>query len=288
MIQNCIPKNLEACNACFDNMPMAFTIIQVLVDENGQPVDFVFRYANKALADLEGVNLEALLGRSFYAEIFPETNDRYWLRPYYAAAYEGKTDELHQFSVEIGKYLKIICYPWNDEGCCACILEDETELVNANKQLEYMANYDISTKVGNKNRYMEFCVNFCGENTGVLFVDVNELKITNDKYGHRAGDFLIKLAVDKVTATAASYTYAPFRIGGDEFVFVFCSVEKDKFQKLATDVYEAMHNDDIGHMPSILAAVGSSWSEQCTNLRKLVKQADADMYLVKRRDRNFS
>ena len=46
-------KNYDEVKRYFDHMPVAFTIIEVGLNDKGQPVDFVFRYANPSLAELE-------------------------------------------------------------------------------------------------------------------------------------------------------------------------------------------------------------------------------------------
>ena len=60
----------QALEASFGSMPVAFTVIKVIQDENGHTVDLKFRYLNQAFADLYGRVKEDLLGACFY-ELFP-------------------------------------------------------------------------------------------------------------------------------------------------------------------------------------------------------------------------
>ena len=55
----------------FDNSPLAFCVIRVDLDENGEPVDWTFLYCNEALAEIEGRPQNELLGHRFY-EMFPK------------------------------------------------------------------------------------------------------------------------------------------------------------------------------------------------------------------------
>ena len=55
---------------CFDIMPIAFADIEMIFDEERQAIDWIFRYGNEALAIIEGVSLEKMIGRTFRS-IFP-------------------------------------------------------------------------------------------------------------------------------------------------------------------------------------------------------------------------
>ena len=109
---------------CFDNIPVAFTDIEIMFDEDSQAVDWIFRYGNEALAELENYPLEKLIGRSF-GSIF-KNMDRKWLRSYERAVLYGETIELIDYSPEIDKYLRIICFP-TFKGHCGCMLFDISE-----------------------------------------------------------------------------------------------------------------------------------------------------------------
>ena len=119
-----VPKSLEeyrAWYAGFDTMPFAFADIEMVFDEERRAVDWIFRYGNPALARLEKVPLEALIGQSFRG-IFRNMNNK-WLSTYERAALYGETLETMDFSPEIDTYLKVICFP-TFRGHCGVILFD--------------------------------------------------------------------------------------------------------------------------------------------------------------------
>lgn len=109
---------------CFDTIPIAFTDIEMIFDEGRQAVDWVFRYANEALAHVEGVELDKIIGNTFRS-IFPNMDSK-WLRNYEQAVLYGETLEIMDYSPEIDKYLRIICFP-TFKGHCGCLLFDITE-----------------------------------------------------------------------------------------------------------------------------------------------------------------
>ena len=106
---------------CFDNIPVAFTDIEIMFNEDSQAVDWVFRYGNEALAELENYPLEKLIGSTF-GSIF-KNMDRKWLKSYERAVLYGETLELIDYSPEIDKSLRIICFP-TFKGHCGCMLFD--------------------------------------------------------------------------------------------------------------------------------------------------------------------
>ena len=105
----------------FDALPFAFTDIEMVFDEEKHAVDWIFRYGNPALAKLEKLPLEQLIGSSFHS-LFPNMDSK-WLRSYEQATLYGETLEIIDYSPEIDTYLKVICFP-TFEGHCGCILFD--------------------------------------------------------------------------------------------------------------------------------------------------------------------
>lgn len=109
---------LEKCSI-LDDMPVAYCIIELVFDENGGGVDFIFRYCNKQMAVVEGVPVEDMVNHSFY-EVF-KNGDKKWLVAYADVALNGGHRTLHDYSPEIGKTLTIHCYQ-PEPGYCSCVL----------------------------------------------------------------------------------------------------------------------------------------------------------------------
>ena len=103
----------------FDNMPFAFTDIEMIFNEGKHAVDWIFRYGNEALSKLEKVPLNELIGNSF-GSIFKNMDSK-WLKSYERTALYNEIIELVDFSPEIDTYLKVICFP-TFKGHCGCIL----------------------------------------------------------------------------------------------------------------------------------------------------------------------
>ena len=105
----------------FEYLPIAFTDIEMVFNEESHAVDWIFRYANQELARLEKLSLNQLLGKSF-GSLFSNMDSK-WLRSYERSALYGEVLELMDYSPEIDTNLKVICFP-TFKGHCGCILID--------------------------------------------------------------------------------------------------------------------------------------------------------------------
>lgn len=109
----------------FDALPIAFADIEMVFDAENNAIDWIFCYGNHALATLEKVPLEQLVGHSF-SSIFPNMDPK-WLRTYERVALFGETLNIIDYSPEIETRLNIICFP-TYKGHCGCILLDIDKL----------------------------------------------------------------------------------------------------------------------------------------------------------------
>ena len=114
-------EEYRAHYASFEELPFAFADIEMVFDEQRHAVDWIFRYGNPALAKLEKLPLERLMGSSF-GSLFCNM-DAKWLRCYERAVLYGEALEIVDYSPEIDTWLKITCFP-TFRGHCGCILFD--------------------------------------------------------------------------------------------------------------------------------------------------------------------
>ena len=134
---------------------------------------------------------------------------------------------------------------------------------------------DRLTGVGNRHAYMEYLrtLEGCKHSLGIVFADINGLKIANDTYGHEYGDKMIKSAARILKSMRWEKI---FRIGGDEFV-VFCvGVSEKAFEaavKRLRGICEQNRNTTI--------SLGTVWLKESRNVEEKVAQADRLMYMDK-------
>lgn len=119
------PDEYRSYYASFEEMPFAFTDIEIVFDNERNAIDWIFRYGNKALAKLEKTPLEKLIGSKF-GDVFINMDPK-WIKCYERAALYGERLELMDYSPEIDTYLKVICFP-TFRGHCGCLLFDISEI----------------------------------------------------------------------------------------------------------------------------------------------------------------
>ena len=115
-----------------DNMPIAFCVIELIFNNDGHGIDFVFRYCNNEMAVIEGKTIEEMMNHSFFS-VFPNA-DKKWLVAYTDVAVNGSSRYIRDYSPEINKEIFVRCFQ-PLEGFCACLL---TPVDDLNKALPAM------------------------------------------------------------------------------------------------------------------------------------------------------
>ena len=127
----------------FDQLPFAFTDIEMVFDEEKRAVDWIFRYGNEALATLEKQPLDKMIGSSF-SSLFSNM-DAKWLHVYERATLYGETLEIMDYSPEIDTNLKIICFP-TFLGHCGCILFNADKMKSISEENHLVRLVEVSMK----------------------------------------------------------------------------------------------------------------------------------------------
>jgi diguanylate cyclase (GGDEF)-like protein len=106
-----------------------------------------------------------------------------------------------------------------------------------------------------------------------IYIDVNELHIRNNKYGHAAGDEMLIYIAN--TLKEVFFGHSIYRMGGDEFL-VFTKNTKQKHIKENIDTFiEQLKPKGYN------VAIGMSYRTQNTNCEEMVREAEIRMYEAK-------
>jgi diguanylate cyclase (GGDEF)-like protein/PAS domain S-box-containing protein len=122
----------------------------------------------------------------------------------------------------------------------------------------------------------------------VLFLDLDDFKLVNDRYGHARGDALLRdLALRLGRIVRPSDTAA--RLGGDEFAILMDGLERpDDAQSIAQRVSDALGYPFVidGEEVSISASIGIAVGDGLENGPELLKHADMAMYAAKQQGKD--
>ena len=144
-------------------------------------------------------------------------------------------------------------------------------------RLKIMASIDELTQVGNRNAMNERVDNLVKGCTlrpktmGVVFADLNGLKIINDERGHAAGDRLLSMAASFLNIAFGDYEI--YRAGGDEFVILCPEVSKEMLDKLVRQLHSLTEG-----ATDISFAIGTSYAEGAYDICQMLQIADEVMY----------
>ncbi len=134
---------------------------------------------------------------------------------------------------------------------------------------------DFENVIARLNRY--------AGSAAMIFVDVDGLKLINDRFGHSAGDAaLIKIAQMLVEGVRASDTVA--RLSGDEFIILLLDVDELGAWNTALRVVEATLASPLAidhHSIPLSIAVGVSMINAGDEPDDVISRADRAMYSIK-------
>jgi diguanylate cyclase (GGDEF)-like protein len=120
-------------------------------------------------------------------------------------------------------------------------------------------------------------------------IDVDNLKKMNDKYGHLAGDKLLKSVGDIIKHCIRENVDWPFRYGGDEFFVILTQVTRDQAISTSERVIESFNEKKLpltGLSIGLAQFVRSQDAKWTEDIDDLVKRSDMALYKAKQTGRN--
>ena len=165
------------------------------------------------------------------------------------------------------------------------IIQSNGEDVKRIAELTYRKETDIRTRLFNKNKYEEMVTEYYPgiENVAVIFWDMNNLKVTNDRYGHAEGDSLIE-KMSAVLYEQSDNRCRVYRVGGDEFLMIIDNPLPDETCDRVTAVKKRLAvTPSVGGL-TVSSAVGYAEGAG-KDILDIEKQADRMMYIDKERSK---
>ncbi len=160
-------------------------------------------------------------------------------------------------------------------------IENITVLKKAEEYLRYLGTHDVMTELYNRAFFEEILLDLevnRQDPIAVIVMDLNNLKPTNDRYGHQAGDKLIRRMAEVLKASVGEDDWTA-RIGGDEFIIILPNEGMDAAEELIDRIQSlVVMNNKYYREPELSISLGAAVSEPGLSLEKVISLADNEMY----------
>jgi len=139
------------------------------------------------------------------------------------------------------------------------VFRDFTDKKEKHDRILYLSYHDQLTGLYNRRFFEEEQIRLDTERNYPLtlaMLDVNGLKLTNDAFGHIAGDSLLKIVADVLTRECRADDIIA-RIGGDEFVILLPQTPDVETEKIVKRIYSAIQGESTG---KTIISVSIGWA----------------------------
>lgn len=158
-----------------------------------------------------------------------------------------------------------------------------------------LSKYDSLTKLYNRYYFEELFEHVkaralrYNEGFNVVVFDINDLKIINDNFGHVSGDLVLQFFARNASQIIRKSDILA-RYGGDEFVGIFLNSNKYLMQKRLDEYLFYLENNfiniDNNKIKCSFSYGISTFLDDGTNIKDLIKAADRRMYEFKNKYKN--
>lgn len=179
------------------------------------------------------------------------------------------------------------------------VFADITKLKASETELEFLAHHDPLTKLPNRMLLMSRLQHSLdtakrkqdnGQSIAILMLDLDRFKDVNDSFGHSAGDELLQMVADRLSARLRE-SDTICRLGGDEFVILLEDmVHPESAARIAEDIIATLNHAwqlSTGHEVRIGVSIGIAlFPEHGLTAAELMQHADTALYKAKGEGRN--
>jgi diguanylate cyclase (GGDEF)-like protein len=116
----------------------------------------------------------------------------------------------------------------------------------------------------------------------LCFVDIDDFKKINDRYGHPSGDRVLSQIASRLRQGGEA-----FRLGGDEFALLFVDHDEGMALTAANSIVERIATVDLDHIGNVTISAGlATFPMQGNGRDELIRLADSALYWAKEHGKN--
>jgi diguanylate cyclase (GGDEF)-like protein/PAS domain S-box-containing protein len=160
------------------------------------------------------------------------------------------------------------------------VFRDNSEKRKQQQIMEKLGFRDALTGVRNRRAFDQEIIRLDKNRYYPLILvvaDVNNLKLTNDAFGHEAGDELLK-TVAKILINSCRDTDIVARIGGDEFVLLLPNTDAPYADTIIDRINATLEQHTIHDMPIAVSFGHAIKLKKEETLKELFREAENSMY----------
>lgn len=122
------------------------------------------------------------------------------------------------------------------------------------------------------------------EPVSCMMIDIDHFKSINDRFGHEAGDHVIK-SVATIVQRAVHDAGLAFRFGGEEFLVLLTGADEEAAHACATEIYNGVHTLSLRYglaeIGPVDVSIGIASYPQHAQSDDLLRAADVALYRAK-------
>ncbi|PZE19939.1 sensor domain-containing protein [Paenibacillus xerothermodurans] len=267
----------------------------------GLTLDGMVTYSSPSFSKLLGIPAASMLGSPGASWIHRAD------APAFYRAFAQLTRDLSPFVLEY-RYVRhdgtelwvqgkaSVIYAGDAPVSVGLIARDISGIKREHDNLTRMAYYDALTGLPNRrlfhDRYKQAMIaaKRHSRQLAVLYLDLDDFKLINDRYGHSAGDEVLRILASRLTKCVRASDMV-CRLGGDEFIIVLPQLKQADDVHVLTRRIAGALNDPLciaQQQISVTCSIGAAiYPRDATDGMDLIDFADHAMYQAKTHGKNY-
>ena len=160
-----IKNNLEHLELLLNIQDISITEREFIFNDQGEPINYKFIYANKTFCDLIRKDVKDVIGKDAFM-LFPKSKD-YWIKEYYEVVMTGKPLITYRYEKRLERHFTVYIYKTGDISFSVSFIDITNILKNANKYADFRVTGDNIRNISK--------IGFFEVNRLTLKADVSEL-----------------------------------------------------------------------------------------------------------------
>lgn len=160
---------------------------------------------------------------------------------------------------------------------------DITERKKDEEKILYLSEHDSLTGLMNRHSLEEKLKEIDTEENlpiSVIFADINGLKLTNDIFGHAAGDNLIQKSAEVIRKVCREGDIIA-RVGGDEFILLLLHTTSPEAQKINERIKAGLSREKVEAIKCSMALGTDTKTLKSQSMEETISNAEDAMYREK-------